>query len=292
MNFANVRVVAEIGANHNQDIQRCYRLIGQAADAGCWGVKVQLFDPEKFYVDDPANADLINELRFHALPPEWLPLIKNCCNKNGVKLGVSVFDLAGVDVATHHADYLKIASYSLPYTALVRKAAQSSIVSLHISTGLATEHEIRRAYIAAAVSGNAPYLYYCAAKYPASVDEVSFSQMPVIVSSSSRNEIACSGYSDHTVNTGVVLAAVGMGMQYIECHVDLSDGIGFESQHGHCWPMRKFRMLLETIWDFESAMDREAKKKILADKELRKQRVNARDGLRPGNAAPVARKPT
>jgi len=44
-----IKFIADIGSNHNQDFGRCKSLIDVAKDAGCWGVKFQLFDTEKLY---------------------------------------------------------------------------------------------------------------------------------------------------------------------------------------------------------------------------------------------------
>lgn len=51
MNY-KTKFIAEIGSNHNRDLNRCYRLIDEAKDLGFYAVKFQLFRIEKLFSKD------------------------------------------------------------------------------------------------------------------------------------------------------------------------------------------------------------------------------------------------
>ena len=86
------------------------------------------------------------------------------------------------------------------------------------------------------------------------------------------------GWSDHTCDPGIIYHAVANDASIIEFHLDLEDGLGYESEHGHCWKPSKIQ---EVIKNVDSWKQSEKKVDISEFYELRSQRTNPTDGKRP-----------
>ena len=86
-----VLLVAEIGSNHNRDLDLALRLIDMTAEAGWEAVKFQLFRAEWLYppnigkVKTPMGlVDFFEVLKEAELPWEWLPTLKRHAKKRGL----------------------------------------------------------------------------------------------------------------------------------------------------------------------------------------------------------------
>jgi N-acetylneuraminate synthase len=225
------RVIAEIGSNHNRDLDRCLALVDAAADAGCDAVKVQVYRVDDLFAPQAlATKPQLAERRGWELPLEFLPALRARCDERGLELGATPFGLWAVEPVAREAHWLKVASYELLLPDLVRELAATGL-PLILSTGMATLPEVASAVTAArGASARDLRLLHCVSGYPTPPEQANLAAIATL-----RDAFACPvGWSDHTQDVGVVLRAVGAwGASDVELHVDLDRG-GFESG-AHCW---------------------------------------------------------
>jgi len=215
--------LAEVGSNHNRDIDRTMRLIDTAADIGCDGVKFQLFRADDLYVRPPAY------LAARELPPEFLPAIAEQCYRAGVDFVCSPFSLDAVVALGPHVDRYKVSSFDILRLDLLTALAEEEKPVI-ISTGMASDSEIRDA-VEVFPDSTSVTLLHCVSAYPTKPRDANLSRIRAL---RDRWRVPV-GYSDHTANPLVVGYAVNRwGAEMVEFHFDL-DGAGAEYQHGHCF---------------------------------------------------------
>ncbi len=229
--------VAEISSNHNGDLQRCQQLIAAAATAGCHAVKFQLFRVEKLFAPEILQVSAEHRLRRRwELPPWFLPELATCAHDHGLLLGCTPFDLEAVDLLVPQVDFLKIASYELPWLPLVTACATTGL-PLMMSTGMATRPEITAAVKTASQAGCKDLtLFHCVSSYPTPPRECNLAAIGTLRTLASALAPSLKvGWSDHSVNPEVISRAVSYwAAEVIEFHFDL-EGQGLEFGAGHCW---------------------------------------------------------
>lgn len=225
-----VRIVAEIGANHNGSLERALALVWAAADAGADAVKFQTFSPEQMVAPGVViekgpwkGRNAIDLYRETHTPREWHKLLFESAHSAGLEAFSSVFHPDDVDfLETLGCPMYKIASFELTDLNLIRHAASTG-KPIVLSTGMATSEEIYNGADAAYLAGaRDTTLLKCTSAYPADASEANLATM-----SEMALEFGCKiGLSDHTQGIGVAVAAVALGATMIEKHLTLkrSDG--------------------------------------------------------------------
>lgn len=279
------RFIAEISSNHNGDISRCLDLIRAARACGCWGVKFQLFRIEQLFSPEILQTSARHRLRRRwELPLHFLPDLAACAHQEGLAFGCTPFDLEAVDLLRPRVDFLKIASYELPWLDLVRRCAATGL-PLMMSCGMADETEISAAVSAARKAGCEDLsVFHCVSNYPVAPGDCNLAVLGTL-----RNLLAAEmptaqiGWSDHSVQPQVVFRAVDhWGAEVVEFHLDL-DGQGAEFDGGHCWlPAQVEPLIRGREYDPLPESDGSAAlTAVRSDSDERLWRADPADGLRP-----------
>ena len=277
MSMDKIKFIADIGSNHNQDLNRIRKLIEDAKKVGCWAVKFQLFKADKLY----APGHIPEGLKENELDPDWIRNIKNICNDIDIKFGCTPFDLEAVDIIKPYVDFIKISSFDILRLDLIKKCAQTKL-PIHLSTGLANFLELQKAYDIIEKYVHDIVIYYCVSKYPAQTKDIIINKLRHInwvnIIDLYKNNLIIKGYSDHSNSITVICSAIALGVKYIEIHLDLEDKKGNEYKHGHCWVPNQLQQAIESSNVINQLLNnRENQEEIEA---LRLQRADI-DGLRP-----------
>jgi N-acetylneuraminate synthase len=215
--------VAEIGINHNGNLETAKRLIDAALLAGCDAVKFQKRSVEVVYSPEElarprespfgtTNGDLKRGLEFDA---EQYAEIDRYCASRKLMWFASCWDEASVDVIEQfHPPCYKIASASLTDDNLLRhhrKTGRPIIASTGMSTLEQIDHSVE-------VLGQRDLvLLHTTSTYPSEVGELNLRAIPRMAE---RYGIPI-GYSGHEVGLYTTLAAVVLGACVIERHITL-----------------------------------------------------------------------
>lgn len=277
--------IAEVSSNHFQNLDRCKSFIDVAAKIGCWGVKFQLFKINELFSPEilknsKAHRDRIN----WELPVEFIPFLKEHCRKQNIHFGCTPFYLNAITELFEYVDFYKIASYELLWDDLLAGCAKTK-KPIILSTGMATMDEIIRAVGIIKDSGCRDLsVLHCVSGYPTPVTECN---LAVIHALRERLKLDTNhlnmkfGWSDHSVNPGVIGRAIHhWDSKIIEFHLDI-DGKGEEFTSGHCWLPADIESVIRQVKAGLSADGNGTKAPTSAELPDRDWRADPSDGLRP-----------
>lgn len=216
-------VVAEIGINHNGDLDLARRLIGVAAAAGCDAVKFQKRTVDVVYSADElakprespfgtTNGDLKRGLEFDESDYRE---IDGFCRSLKIRWFTSCWDEASVDViGRFDVPAFKIASASLTDMNLLRhtRATGKPII---LSTGMSTLDQIDRAVDV--LGKQALVILHSCSTYPAYYSELNLRTIQTL---SDRYGVVV-GYSGHETGIPSSVAATVLGASLVERHITL-----------------------------------------------------------------------
>jgi pseudaminic acid synthase len=259
---APVYIVAEMSANHNQNLDQAFRIVHAAKEAGADAIKLQTYtadtitfrgDRECFRVSGGTLWDgrTLHDLYEEAFTPwEWQPKLKQVADSLGLHLFSSAFDATAVDFLEQmNVPAHKVASFELVDLELIRKMARTG-KPLIMSTGMADESEIAEAVEAAREAGATEVaLLKCTSAYPAPPEEANLLTIPELA----RRFDCPAGLSDHTMNVAVPVAAVALGACIIEKHFCLSRADGGPDSAFSLEP-HEFRAMVEAVRTAEKAL--------------------------------------
>jgi sialic acid synthase SpsE/spore coat polysaccharide biosynthesis predicted glycosyltransferase SpsG len=237
------KFIAEISNNHNGDRKRCLKLIKSAARSGCWGVQFHLFRIEQLFAPQVLLASRKHRQRRRwELPIHFLKDMASCARDEGVKFGITPFDLDSLKHVENRADFLKISSYELPWTTLVRRCAETGL-PLILSTAMADASECWNATEASLEAGCEDItLLHSINNYPVGRQDCNLAAIGTLRELLVRefeptfsSSFFKAGWTDHSIDREVVSRAVHYwGSDVIEIGFDL-DGRGEGAARNHCW---------------------------------------------------------
>ncbi|QGY39008.1 N-acetylneuraminate synthase [Pseudodesulfovibrio cashew] len=223
-------VIAEIGNNHQGDVEIAKQMVKAAKDCGADAVKFQKRDNRSFLTKEAFNSPYENEnsygktygehREFLELGLEELAEIQAYCKELGISMFSTAFDLNSVDVLEElDIPFYKIASGDLRNTVLQKRIAETGKPIL-ISTGGGDLQDVVRAYETITAINDQVAVLQCTAAYPI----LDYSEMNLSVVSTYRKEFpnAVIGLSDHENGTTMSLAAYILGARIVEKHFTLN----------------------------------------------------------------------
>jgi len=228
-------IVAELSANHGNDINIAKETIRAASRAGADAIKLQTYtadiitlnsDNDYFKIkqntiwDGKKLYDLYKEA---SLPWEWHKELMQTAKDAGLICFSSPFDKSAVDFLEElHVPAYKVASFEITDIPLIEFIA-SKQKPIIISTGIATLEDIELAINTCKATGNEQIiLLKCTSAYPANSNEMNLLTM---------NDLAerfnvLSGLSDHTLGITAPIVATSLGAVMIEKHFMLDASVG------------------------------------------------------------------
>ncbi|EOB3875852.1 N-acetylneuraminate synthase [Campylobacter upsaliensis] len=278
-----VLIIAEVGVNHNGDINLAKKLIEQAAKAGADVVKFQTFKANscvsvsakkaKYQLETTAKEESQLEMikKLELSYESHFELMKHC-KKHGIAFLSTPFDLESVEFLRGlDLPYFKIPSgeiTNLPYLKAVAKCKKKVL----LSTGMANLGEIEAALTILRKNGTRNItLLHCNTEYPTPFEDVNLNALKTL-KEAFKLEV---GYSDHTEGIVASLGAVALGAVVIEKHFTLDKtmegpdhraSLEFEELRALCKGIRELEKALGS--GIKKASKSEAKNKIIARKSL------------------------
>lgn len=219
-------LIAEIGINHNGDLEIAKKLI-DATNACNWDcVKFQKRNPDICVPNDqkgvmretPWGRMKYIEYKYKVeFGKQEYDIIDEYCNNKPLDWTVSVWDLDSLNfIKDYNVPFIKIPSAHITNEELLSESTKTRIPII-ISTGMSTWKMIDNA-VEILEKGNASYaVLHCNSTYPAPIDELNLNIIPVM-----KKRYGCMiGYSGHEYDLDPSVLAVAMGAEIIERHITL-----------------------------------------------------------------------
>ena len=255
-------IIAEISANHNQDIDVARKTVISAAEAGVDAVKFQTYTPDTLTFDSDSKVfqiehgtawdgrTLYSIYSEGYMPWEWHQELFELAQSLGLAAFSSPFDPTAVDyLANLNVPAFKIASFEIVDIPLIRYVAKQGKPIL-ISTGIASEADVATAVAACREEGNDQIVVLkCTSAYPAPAHDLNLRTIPTIA----QEFDVIPGYSDHTMTSTAAIAAVTLGARVLERHITLDrEAGGLDS--GFSTSAQEFKALVDQIRELESGL--------------------------------------
>lgn len=233
-NYCKPYIIAELGSNHNGDMDLAKKLILEAKEAGADCVKFQswtknsIFSKEKyqdnfFVSDDYRNRNdytLEEIVEKYSISESELLEMKKVSDEVGIDFSSTPFSKKEADflVDKLKSPFIKVASMDLNNLPFLKYLAEKGLPMI-ISTGLSELHEIDKAIKTVEETGNKKIIIlHCVANYPPVDSEVNLNNIKTLMRIYPDYPI---GFSDHSIGIEIPLAAVAIGACVIEKHFTL-----------------------------------------------------------------------
>lgn len=217
-----VKIIAEIGINHNGDLGIAKELIKLAKSSGCDYAKIQKRNPDVCVPENQKNLirdtpwgkmtylEYKKKIEFNY---DQLLELFNYAKEIGIDFFASVWDCDSVDVMAEFTTIGKIPSALITDLNLC-KYARSKFKTLIVSTGMSSEKEIDDCISVA----NPDVIMHTNSTYPCPVEDLNLNYITYLKNKYPDKSI---GYSGHEFGLVTTFAAVVIGAEWIERHITL-----------------------------------------------------------------------
>ena len=279
--FILVFITAEIGINHNGDIEIAKKLIDLASSTGCDAVKFQKRNIDKVYskelLDSPRDSPWGKTQREQKEGLEFSHaqycVIDKYCKQKGILWYLSCWDVdSQIQMRKFKTKYNKVASAMLVHTKLLETIAEEEKYTF-ISTGMSTMQDISNA-IKIFKKHNCPFeLMHSHSSYPMEIKEANLRVIETL-----RKKFKCKvGYSGHeSASYLLCVAAVMLGATSIERHITLDRSMYGSDQAASLEPVGLSRLVkdirsldvilgdgVKRIWDSEKPVMKKLRERLV-----------------------------
>ena len=306
----NIQIVAEIGCNHNGNVELAKEMMKRAKEAGADAVKFQSFVPEnlvskyapkaEYQKQNDGKGSQLDMLKKLALTEdEYLELVKDAKNLN-IGIFSTPFDSDSFSFLQRIGQNVwKVPSgeiTNLPYLQKVA-AIECHNKQIILSTGMSTVEEVKYAINVLRQSKNTDFtILHCNTQYPTEAEDMN------LLAINKLRELAPDwrvGLSDHSEGIVASLVAVGLGAKFIEKHFTLDKNMSGpdhkasitpEELEELCAGVHKAEIMLgseeKKVTDSERKNIFVARKSIVAKRKIEKNEIFSENNItckRPGN---------
>ena len=304
-NFCKPYIIAELGSNHNGDMELAKKLIIQAKEAGADCVKFQSWSKDtiftkKKYEDNYFIADdyrdrtdytLEEIVEAYSISEEELLEMKKFADELGIDCTSTPFSKKEADFLIDKLDspFIKVASMDLnnyPFLEYLAKKNKPMV----IATGLSELYEIDKAVKTIENAGNKNIIIlHCVSTYPPVDSDVHLNNIKTLMTTYPEYPI---GFSDHTLGTTAPVVATTLGAKVIEKHFILDKSIGGADAE-FSLDKKEFEEMIKAVRDAEKLMGKvdysmtEKKKKsrqfarsLYVSKDIKKDEIITEENIR------------
>jgi sialic acid synthase SpsE len=264
-------VIAEIGSNHNQSLQLAYESIDAAKECGADAVKFQSIDLDELYFAPSAeNIALHKKID---MVEEWHKLLKDHCDRKGILFFSSPTYLKSIEILEEiDVSFYKLASAQIGTFPQIIRSVASKKKPVILSTGLVSYSDLEKVVRIFHEEDNDQYIIlHCNSIYPTPYNRVNLGLMEVY-----RKMFNCPiGFSDHTDDIYIPIAAVALGAKVIEKHFAIDRKLPVPDAQYSLEP-NDFRRMVEGIRAAEQSVGSGIRTDIQPEEKGFKERILTR----------------
>ena len=209
-----MEIIAEIGLNHNGDLNRALDMIRIAKECGTDIVKFQFYYTDILCVNRNCfdSFKLLDKIRMR---PQWIPILAEECKRQNLEFLCTCFDKFSAEEINPFVERFKIASPEATDLNFVKQVAEFG-KPLIISTGKIDDAQIKNILNEVDVPVT---LLYCVSKYPSQPSDYKLSEIKRL----KKKFHVPVGLSCHCAGIKNALDAVDMGADIVEKHFKIDE---------------------------------------------------------------------
>ena len=261
--MSRIFIIAEVGVNHNADMNLAKRLVDVAVDAGADAIKFQAAIPEfvvtasaekaeyqkKSSGTNESQLDMIRRIHF---PLEAYNELQGYCYEKGIIFFATAFDLKSLE----YLEFLDQPFHNIPSGEITNKPYLKAIGTYNkptiLSTGMADMTEIKEAISVLKSAGlmheNLTVLH-CNTEYPSPMEDLNLRAMQSIADEFDVKV----GYSDHSEGIEVAVCAASLGATVIEKHITMDKTLPGPDHKASLEP-NEFKAMVSAVRNIEKAL--------------------------------------
>jgi N-acetylneuraminate synthase len=304
----NLYFIADMGANHNGDLNKALDLIHLCKEAGAHAAKFQNFSAKKivskFEFDNMPkkthqanwNKSVFEVYQDASINENWTSILKEECDKIGIDYFTSPYDKNAVDHVDAFVDVYKIGSGDISWIDIIEHVISKNKPIL-FATGASDIVDVERV-MDIINNRKAPHvLMQCNTNYTGSNENFKYINLKVLETFKKRYPESILGLSDHTAGHSTVIGAITLGATVVEKHfTDNNNNVGpdhFFAMNPSSWKemVEKSEEIFQALGDGIKKVEENEKesfyvqrRSIVAKKNIKKGHiisVNDLDYLRP-----------
>lgn len=242
-------IIAEIGSNHNQSLELAFESIDAAIESGADAVKFQSIDVDELYYQPSEETKALHQKI--DMNEKWHGLLSEYCRQKGVTFFSAPTYLKAIDILEEvNVSLYKLASAQIgTFPQLIEKVAATGKPVI-LSTGIVTMKELTKVVEIFKHNDNDKLIIlHCNSVYP-----TPYAKVHLNIMNQYRDEFDCIvGFSDHTPDIYVPIAAATLGAKVIEKHFALDRGLSVPDAPFSLEP-NEFKRMVEGIRAAEQAI--------------------------------------
>tara|TARA_A100001011_G_C14302719_1_gene841597 strand:+ start:1687 stop:2643 length:957 start_codon:yes stop_codon:yes gene_type:complete len=231
-------IIAEVGSNFDQSLNKAKKYIEVSKKSGANAVKFQLFSGKVLY---PNNLKMQKIFELIELRLDWIEKLLRHANKTKIKIIFSCFDnfrqkiINEKGIVMHKIASSEISNFDL-FTLLNKKKYK-----VFLSTGMSDLDDIKIAY--KKLNKCELVIMQCTSLYPTNENDVNLNVINTFKKNFKKAQL---GLSDHTTSDVAAIASVGMGVRYFEKHITLNKNSN-GPDHFYAYEPLEFAKYVENI---------------------------------------------
>ena len=220
--MSKIYVIAEIGINHNGDIDLAKQLIDKTNNAGCNAVKFQKRDIDSVYskeeLDTPRESPFGTTTREQKHGIEFNIVeykeLEEYANEKGLDFIVSCWDLNSLQEVEDNLNvkYHKVASAMATDRGFL-EALNNSGRPVILSVGMCTDEEV---HAAVNILDNVEYILACTSTYPTKEEEINLNYITTLKDKYPHLKV---GFSNHYNGLAALMGATALSSECLEFHI-------------------------------------------------------------------------
>jgi len=239
-----VKIIAEIGINHNGSLEECKKMMMLSKVSGCDYAKIQKRNPDMCVPEHqksvmrqtPWGEMTYLEYKYKLeFTEEQIKELIEYSKEIGIEFFASVWDLDSVAIMAKYTRIVKIGSPVINDLELL-KATREAFDFVIMSTGMSTEEEIERAVEV----GKPDVIMHTNSTYPCPPEDLNLRYIEHLRSKYGKAEI---GYSGHEYGLVTTYAAVAMGATWVERHITMNQESWGSDQKASIEPSGLFKLV-------------------------------------------------
>lgn len=262
--------IADIGANHDGDLNRALKLIDLAKKSGADAAKFQNFTAEK--IVSKKQFDLINNKLSHqasweksvydvykkaSINLDWTEKLHIKCRQEGIEYLTTPYDYISLEFVDKYLHFYKIGSGDISWIEFIENVAKKN-KPIIISSGASNMEDVKRAIDAIKKYHNKIVLLQCNTNYTAKETNFDFINLNVIKKYKKLFPELQFGLSDHTYGSETALGAIALGGRVIEKHFT-DDNLRVGPDHNFAMNPVTFKEMVDSSNKLWRALGKEEK---------------------------------